>query len=333
VLPPRGKPTEVASLSFMKKISCKSSVVLALLAAVFLVGNGGAVWVYAQADAASSASLGAVATSLWSYAATSGTITVVPGDTSDTNYTSTSGYYDAQGKLISEGTYTMSFTVDATSGTASLTTLTNYNNSAYSVVIPSSVKDAAGNVYPVTSLTGDGVGNIFRGQNSSTNYGDSVHTITLPSTLTTIGDYVFKNCVSLTSISFPASLTTLGVGSFQNCQIASLSLTGTQVTEIPSYCFADCSTCQTVNLYDSLVQKIDDYAFYNCNMGTVSLPGTLVSIGKYGLYGGWWQWNGLTYNAPAASFASITLGAKWAKATITVTGNDSNTYSASVPTA
>jgi hypothetical protein len=309
-----------------------SSLAILTVALFSFASVGFATWNYVGAVADESATGNAAAVS-WSFPTATKDVTVVPGSSKDPNY-GDCGYYDDKGKLISNPNFTMSFTVDTSTGNATLTTLTNFNNSAYSVVLPSSITDSDGNTYPVTDLEGDGVGNIFRGQSSSTNYAASVHQITLPDTLTTIGADVFKNCVSLSSISFPSSLTTLGVSAFQGSQISSVNLVGTKVTEIPSYCFADCSTCQTVTLLGSLVQKIDDYAFYNCNMGTLSLPSTLQSIGTYGLYGGWWNYSGATYSAAASNFASVTLGAAWTKGTsVTITGSDNKAYSASVTAA
>jgi hypothetical protein len=308
-----------------------ASVILLGIAAFSCFSLGFASWTYPTLqETETSMTNGTAVAGNWSYAATVKDVVITPSSTTDPNY-GNGGYYTSNGKLISDTAYTMTFSVDSSSGTATLTSLTNYNNSAYSVVLPSSITDSDGNVYPVTDLEGDGVGNIFRGQTSSTNYGASVHQITLPSTLTKIGDGVFKDCVSLSSITFPSSLTTLGVSSFNGSQLTSVSLVGTKVTEIPTYCFANCSTCQTVTLLGSAVTAIDDYAFYNCNMGTVSLPASLQSIGKYALYGGWWAYSGATYGAAASAFASVSLGAHWAKTTtVTIKGSDNNTYSATV---
>jgi hypothetical protein len=314
-----------------KKRIVLGSVILMGIAVFSCFSFGFATWTYPtlQETETSVANGNAIAGN-WSYAPTKKDVVIIPSSTTDPNY-GNGGYYDSNGKLISDTNYTMTFSVDSSSGKATLTSLTNYNNSAYSVVLPSSIRDSEGNVYPVTDLEGDGVGNIFRGQTSSTNYGASVHQIVLPSTLTKIGDDVFKDCVSLSSITFPSSLTTLGVSSFNGSQIASVSLVGTKVTEIPAYCFANCSTCHTVTLLGSSVTTIDDYAFFNCNMGSVSLPATLQSIGKYALNGGWWAYSGATYGAKANAFANVSLGTSWAKTTtVTITGSDNKTYSAKV---
>ncbi len=45
----------------------------------------------------------------------------------------------------------------------------------------------------------------------------SLTSITLPDSITTIGDYAFWSCTSLTSITLPDSVTTIGVGAFAKC--------------------------------------------------------------------------------------------------------------------
>ena len=47
--------------------------------------------------------------------------------------------------------------------------------------------------------------------------GISLTSITLPTSLTSIGEYAFFHCSSLTSITLPASLTSLGYGAFSGC--------------------------------------------------------------------------------------------------------------------
>jgi hypothetical protein len=45
----------------------------------------------------------------------------------------------------------------------------------------------------------------------------SLTSITLPNTVTTIGDAAFKECTSLTSITLPDSVTTIGQSAFYGC--------------------------------------------------------------------------------------------------------------------
>lgn len=85
--------------------------------------------------------------------------------------------------------------------------------------------------------------------------------ITIPESVTTIGDYAFCYC-DLTSVTIPKSVTTIGNGAFSECRgLASLT--------IPNY-----------------VKSIGDKAFNNCNkLTSVNIPNSVVSIGSDAFYG------------------------------------------------
>jgi hypothetical protein len=50
----------------------------------------------------------------------------------------------------------------------------------------------------------------------------SVSSITIPSSVTSIGDYAFYNCRSLNSITIPSSVTSIGSGAFSGCSLVSV---------------------------------------------------------------------------------------------------------------
>ncbi len=65
--------------------------------------------------------------------------------------------------------------------------------------------------------------------------------VTLPDSLTTIGDVTFGYCFSLASINFPSHLTRLGAGAFQNCtSLTSVTFPSSLMT-FSEDAFKDCS--------------------------------------------------------------------------------------------
>ena len=125
------------------------------------------------------------------------------------------------------------------------------------IVIPESVKVKDGNVYKIT-IIGD---KCFYWKNftsitipsSVTSLGDdcfggctSLKSITIPSSVTTLGQQCFSDCNGLTSITIPSSVTYLGDDCFSNC-IGLTSVTiPSSVTYLGHNCFADCSNLESI---------------------------------------------------------------------------------------
>ena len=108
--------------------------------------------------------------------------------------------------------------------------------------------------------------------------------ITIPSALgghpvTSIGDYAFSSCESLTSVTIGDSVTSIGSSAFYNCT----SLTGVtipdSVTSIGGSAFYSCTSLTSVTIPDS-VTSISDSAFYSCDsLTSVTIPDSVTSIG------------------------------------------------------
>lgn len=102
----------------------------------------------------------------------------------------------------------------------------------------------------------------------------------IESGVTSIGNYAFYNCSSLTSVTIPNSVTSIGDFSFYNCR----SLTGATipdgVTSIGKYAFYWCSSLTSVTIPNS-VTSIGDYAFPYCSkLTSVTLGNSVTSIGN-----------------------------------------------------
>jgi hypothetical protein len=108
--------------------------------------------------------------------------------------------------------------------------------------------------------------------------------ITLPAGITSIGNFAFHGCNSLTSIELPAGITSIGNYAFQSCiSLASIELPASLTsTSIGNYAFRYCSALTTVSLPSATSIGAD--AFSNCAaLTTVSLPAA-TSIGADAFY-------------------------------------------------
>ena len=89
----------------------------------------------------------------------------------------------------------------------------------------------------------------------------------------------FVNCESLASIILPESLTSLGGGSFAHCTALSSIVIPSGVTEIESGTFSGCSNLSSVTLPNGLT-SIGDYAFQSCTSLTkLSIPESVTHLG------------------------------------------------------
>ena len=86
---------------------------------------------------------------------------------------------------------------------------------------------------------------------------------TIPSSVTSISDYAFQKCESLSSVSIPSSVTSISANAFEFCiSLSSVTIPAT-VTSIEVNAFYGCTSLSSV-IIPSNVTSIDDNAFYGC---------------------------------------------------------------------
>jgi uncharacterized protein with FMN-binding domain len=117
----------------------------------------------------------------------------------------------------------------------------------------------------------------------------SLTTITLPSSITSIGEYAFGNCISLTSITIPSSITSIGAAAFFGCPALAPVTIPASVTSIGSSAFADCSGSITVDANNPNYSSADGVLFnkgkttlIQCPIsktGSYTIPSSVDSIG------------------------------------------------------
>ena len=92
----------------------------------------------------------------------------------------------------------------------------------------------------------------------------SLESITLPSTVTEIGDDTFRGCSNLREVIFNDGLQKIGDYAFCNCtSLESVTLPST-IVEIGDYAFQSCSNLREVEL-NGVPQNVKYQAFCNCD--------------------------------------------------------------------
>ena len=127
----------------------------------------------------------------------------------------------------------------------------------------------------------------YRGSSPTSSYsGDVVipETVTYGSktySVTSIGDRAFYYyCTSLTSVTIPNSVTSIGNSAFYDCSCLTSATIGNSVTSIGISAFRDCSSLTSVNIPNS-VTSIGNYAFSGCSLKTMLIGTGVLSIGSY----------------------------------------------------
>ena len=100
--------------------------------------------------------------------------------------------------------------------------------------------------------------------------------ITIPNSVTSIGEHAFENCSGLTSVTIPNSVTSIGGSAFWCCRGLTSVTIGNSVTSIGDGAFYNCSGLTTLNFNAINCQDFEEYYNYYPFSGT-SL--TTVNIG------------------------------------------------------
>lgn len=108
----------------------------------------------------------------------------------------------------------------------------------------------------------------------------TVRKMSIPSSVTKIGDYAFYNCTNLTSIELPSGVTEIGDYAFYNCtNLSSLTLPS-GVKEIGFSAFQGCKSLTSVTI-PSGVKYISSFTFYGCeSLRFINLPSDLKYTGE-----------------------------------------------------
>jgi hypothetical protein len=107
--------------------------------------------------------------------------------------------------------------------------------------------------------------------------------ITIPASITEIGDNCFKNCESLESVVFePGSrLERIEKYAFWGNGLKSIVIPAS-ITEIGDNCFKDCKSLESVVFEPgSRLERIGQYAFWGSRLNRIVIPTSVTEIGDH----------------------------------------------------
>ena len=110
--------------------------------------------------------------------------------------------------------------------------------------------------------------------------GKAGNSYVIPNSVTSIGEYAFRDCTSLTSITIPDSVTSIGNSAFSFCDSLTSIAIPDSVTSIGGCAFAYCSSLTSITIPDS-VTSIGSSAFEMCSsLTSITIPSSVTSIGE-----------------------------------------------------
>lgn len=177
--------------------------------------------------------------------------------------------------------------------------ITKYTGSATEVEIPDNIDGI-----PVTAIAD---GRFYNGYTYEGAFLDTkVVSVTIPESVTKIGDYAFRWCSSLASIEFSDNITEIGKSAFYNCDSLTSVVIPDSVETLGVDVFADCDNLNTVTVgaksigagafygtpkltsvtITDNVYSIGDAAFVECtSLETIAFPDSVKEMGGGMFYG------------------------------------------------
>ncbi len=137
----------------------------------------------------------------------------------------------------------------------------------------------------------------------------NLHLITLPETVTAIGDYAFHGCAEMTHFAMPPHIASIGASAFEGTSLVSLSLPET-VTSIGEGAFRNCSRVRSLD-FNATVSEITSDMFAGCtSLTTVNIGEHVSTIGTRGRMitgSNYSQWLESTDAFPDSPLSEVTI--------------------------
>ena len=143
-------------------------------------------------------------------------------------------------------------------------------------------------------------------------FDEAIKSVTIPDSVTSIGDSAFSDCTSLASVVIPDSVTSIEGFAFSGCtSLASVNIPDS-VTSIGDYSFRDCTSLASVNIPDS-VTSIGEEAFWDCtSLASMSISDSVTTIYSYA-FRGCKSLASLRYKGTKNQWKKISLDSGWKK--------------------
>jgi len=134
----------------------------------------------------------------------------------------------------------------------------------------------------------------------------AILSVSIPNSITSIGNNAFNSCIGLTNVKIPDSVTSIDGGAFSGCTGIKNVILGNSITSLNGT-FSGCTRLSSITIPNNVISlngtfygctgltsitipnsvtSIGDYTFNGCtNLSSITIPNSLTSIGHYTFIG------------------------------------------------
>ena len=211
-------------------------------------------------------------------------------------YKAAAGWSDYADKIVAQGGAPATTTTFTYTATEKVTAFDEYENFTGATALAShEFADGAGTVVYNGTVTAFADGAFY--------YNDTkevLTAITLPESLTALGDDAFRGCTGLTAVNFDGTpaLMTINKRAFKGCSVLAAIAIPASVETIADGAFSGCSQLASVTFPGtSALTTIGTTAFSNCvSLTTITLPESVTTIGEVQIVGEKTYYNGSVFS-------------------------------------
>ena len=174
-----------------------------------------------------------------------------------------------------DGSNTYTYELNGTTAT-----LTSFTGTAADV--PKEVTKG-GKTYTVTAIGANAFAILTSSESSPYSDNSQLTSVTLPDSISSIGQHAFAYCVEITSIKIPSRVTNLEKHVFSECKKLGTVTFQEGLTSIGEHAFYGCEELKSISLPDSLTE-VKDGAFMFASLETIDWPENLTTVGTWAFY-------------------------------------------------